>query len=470
MISADRRQELLGRLAALPPERRAAMRRSLGSSRPEGRVWPLSFGQERLWFLSRFDPTDTSYHVPWTVRLRGPADGGALEAALGRIVERHEVLRTRFVMEGDRPGQVVLAPRPFALERLDPRPDPDAAVAAYTGRPFDLRHDPPIRAALLRLGHDDHLLSIVVHHVAVDGWSLDVLMRELAACYEAARRGGEPELAELPLQYKDYAVWSRERADGEGSGHLGHWRERLAGAPVLDLPTDHPRPARWTGRGGRCPLALPDARTARLEAFLKGERCTLFMGLLAVFHAVLARAAGQDDVCVGVPVAGRDRTEFAPLIGYFSNTLVLRGDLSGDPSLRELLRRTRVATLTALQHAEAPFERVLAAAGTPRDLSRPPLCQAMFNLSHHLPKADLLRATMADLSVAVWPPPPGGRTKSEISADLYRGPEGLGGWLEFNSDLFSTRRAEGLAADFAALAGRLADEPDLRLSELKGRS
>ncbi|MFC4062857.1 condensation domain-containing protein [Planomonospora corallina] len=462
----DRRQELLRRLAALPPARREALRRAMTAAAAGG--LPLSSGQERLWFLNRFDPADSGNHILWCVRLRGPVDPGGLAAALTAVAGRHEVLRARYRMDGDRPVQSVPPPEPVVLERADGGADPDGAVLALFHRPFDLEHDPPMRAALIRLEERHALLCIVLHHIAADGWSLNVLMRELGECYAAHREGRRPELPELPARYADFVAWERGQAERAGPARLAFWTERLAGAPVLDLPADHPRPPRWTGRGGRVDLHVPDAETTRFEQVARERRSTLFMALLAAFQATLGAVARQDDFCVGVPVAGRGRTEFAPLIGYFSNTIALRADLSGDPSFRELLGRVRPATLRALQHAEEPFERILGALRLPRDLSRPPLCQAMFNLTHNLPKDDLLRTEMGDLAVEAYPPPETGRTRAEISVDLYRGPEGLGGSLEYSSDLFTAGTARRVAAAFTGLVTRAGADPDLRLSALTG--
>ncbi|MGP3963215.1 condensation domain-containing protein [Nonomuraea sp. 3N208] len=487
------REELRRRLAALPPERRAALRRSLLGG-PEKRTWPLSTGQERLWFLQRFDPDDCAYHITWPVRLRGPIDETALAAAFTAIAARHEVLRTRFVLDGDLPAQVVDEPCEVRLDRLDPvqvvdqpcevwpdRLDPvqvvdeprldsassdvEQAIAAYAGRPFDLAAAPAWRAGLLRLAADDAVLCIVLHHIVVDHWSLDVLMRELGECYRAHREGRPPLLEDLPTQYRDFAVTERRRAE-EDRDHLDYWVERLAGAPPLDLPLDHPRPARWTGRGAKVGVAVPDAAVARLELLARAHRATLFMALLAAWQVTLGAAAGQDDFCVGVPVAGRDRPELAPLIGYFSTTLVARADLSGDPSFGDLLRRTRISTLKALAHAGTSLDRILGALRVPRDLSRPPLCQAMFNLTHNLPTGDLLRTELGDLAVEVYPQLDLGRARVEVSLDVYRGPEGVGGWLEFATDLFDAATAHRLADTFARVVTRAGGDPDLRLSEL----
>ncbi|MFI6507719.1 condensation domain-containing protein [Streptosporangium sp. NPDC050855] len=434
----------------------------------EGEVWPLSFGQERLWFLGRFDPADTTYHTPWCVRLRGPVDAGAIAAAFTRVVERHHVLRTRYRLDGDRPVQVVVPAAPVPVESVDVTGDPDPAVVEFVDRPFDLEHGPPLRVALLRLGEDDVLLCIVLHHIVVDGWSLDVLMREVTECYAAHREGRPPRLEELPTQYPRVAEEDRRRAESdEDASHLEYWTRTLAGVPTLDLPPDRPRPARWSGRGGQESLLVPDETITRLEEVARAARCTLFTALLAAYQVTLGGACGQDDFCVGVPVAGRDRTEIEPLIGYFATTMVMRADLSGDPTFRELLKRTRLTLFRGLQHAGTPFERILGALRLPRDLGRPPLYQAMFNL-HNLPKGHLLNTTMGDLSAEFRPVPTAGRTKAEVSVDAWRGPEGLGGVLDYSSDLFSAETARRLTRSFTGVVERAGADPDLRLSDLRG--
>ncbi|WP_204288448.1 condensation domain-containing protein [Microbispora amethystogenes] len=485
---AERRAALIEKLAGLPPERRAALLRSLGGAAadPGGQEWPLSPGQERLWFLSRFDPADTSYNTPWSVRLRGPLDRAALAAAFTRVTERHEVLRTRFRLRGDAPVQVVLPPAPTPVEDLvtsgeagrdgagldgagpdGAGPDgagADEALREFAERPFDLENEPPLRVGVARLGEDEVVLCIVLHHIVVDGWSLDVLMRELAECYAATREGREPILAELPMQYASFAVQERQRDHTAG---VEHWAGRLAGAPSLDLPLDHPRPSRWSGRGGREELLLPPEEVTPLERVARKRRCTSFMALVAAYEATLALASGQTDFCVGVPVSRRTRSELAPLIGYFGNTLVLRADLSGDPAFHELLDRVREATLAGMRHADVPFEHILAALRVPRDVGRPPLCQAMFNLHSDLPKDDLLGTRFADLDAEVHTIPPS-HTKSEVSLDLWRGPEGLGGVFDYSADLFTPATARRLVRGFAEVVRRAGADPETRLSALSG--
>ncbi|GAA0433508.1 hypothetical protein Acor_07670 [Acrocarpospora corrugata] len=460
-MTPEDRTQLVKRLAGLPPARREALLRSL-AEQADGMAWPLSSGQERLWFLSRFDPADTGYHIMWHVRLHGEVNHAGLVWAFSRIVARHEVLRTRFLLRNDRPGQVVREPEQVPVERM---PGGEAAVAGFVNRPFDLSRDLPIRVALIEDG-DAHLLCMVIHHIAADAWSLDVLMRELAECYAAYRENREPVLAALPLQYRHFAVWERKRQDQQ---RLDWWTRWLTGVPVLDLPVDMARPKRWSGPAVREYVAVPDDATTRLEELAREERCTQFMALVVAFQASMGLLAGQDDFCVGVPVAGRSRAEFAPLIGCFSNTIALRADLSGDPTFRELLRRARGPFMRALQNADAPFERVLNAVQPARDLSRPPLCQVVFNLTHDLPKADLFRTTLGDLRVETCEPLRVTQARAEVFGEIYRDANGVGGWLEYNSDLFSAETGRLFGEMFSGLVHWAGNHPDLRLSHLKGK-
>jgi hypothetical protein len=264
--------------------------------------------------------------------------------------------------------------------------DREAAVRRRAGeearRPFDLAAGPLFRAALLRLGAEEHVLLLSMHHIVSDGWSMGVLYRELSALYEAYREGGESPLPELPVQYADYAVWQREQLEGEVlDRQLSYWRERLAGAPeLLELPTDRPRPPVQTYRGATVPVELSPELLERLQALGRSEGATLYMTLLGAFQVLLSKYSGSEDVVVGSPIAGRTRKEVEELIGFFVNTLVLRTDLSGDPSFREVLRRAREVTLGAYEHQEVPFERLVAELQPERSLSHSPLFQVMFTL------------------------------------------------------------------------------------------
>ncbi|MGV9907801.1 condensation domain-containing protein, partial [Streptomyces sp. NPDC003388] len=316
----------------------------------DGRPLPLSFAQRRLWFLDQLEPGRAEYLIPMGLRIRGPLDVAALRASLSELVARHEVLRTRFVSDDDgSPGQVVDPPRPLPLAVHDLRSvaGEDAREEAATAlvdtegfRPMDLGTGPMVRALLIRLADDEHLLSLTVHHIAFDGWSAGVLSRELTALYGARLTGTASGLTEPPLQYADFAVWQREWFTGEVlAEQLDYWRGRLAGTEPLELPTDRRRPARRTGNGAMLTFRVPAQTADGARRLSKDTGASLFMTLLAVFQVVLSRYSGQEDIAVGTPIAGRNRAEIENMLGFFVNTLVMRTDLSGDPTFTELLAR-----------------------------------------------------------------------------------------------------------------------------------
>ncbi|HEX7243557.1 MAG TPA: amino acid adenylation domain-containing protein, partial [Longimicrobiaceae bacterium] len=349
---------------------------------------PLSFAQQRLWLLQQVAPESAAYNMPYALRLRGAPDHAALRRALRGVVERHEALRTVFRSVDGEPAQVVQAPGGVPLplvelERLGPeaRGREAARLAAEeAARPFDLARGPTLRTHLLRLAGEEHVLLFTLHHVVSDGWSTGVLLRDVAALHDAYVRGGDPSLPALPVQYADYAVWQRAWLAGEVlEAQIAWWRERLAGAPpLLELPTDRPRPAVQSERGGWVPLALPDAVARALRAFSRRQGATLHTTLLAAWQLLLSRWSGEEDLCVGLPIAGRGRPEVEELIGFFVNTLVIRADLGGDPSFRALLGRTREAALGAYAHSDLPFERLVEALGVERSLGHTPLFQAVY--------------------------------------------------------------------------------------------
>jgi amino acid adenylation domain-containing protein len=435
---------------------------------------PLSFAQERLWFLDRLEPGSATYNIPASLRLTGALDERALERALGEIVRRHETLRTVFGEVDGSPVQVIAPFSGFALPVEDlsklSQADRDAALRRRTGedaaRPFDLSAGPLFRAALLRLGAEDHVLLLGMHHVVSDGASIGVLFRELSALYQAYHEGGESPLAELAVQYADHAVWQREQLAGETlDRQLAYWRERLAGAPeLLELPTDHPRPAVQTYRGANAPVELSPELLERLQRLGRGEGTTLFMTLLGAFQVLLSSYSGSEDIVVGSPIAGRTRREVEELIGLFINTLVLRTDLSGDPSFREVLARVREATLGAYEHQEVPFEKLVAELQPERSLSHSPLFQVMFTLQD----AEVgggggalggLRASGvgADLASA----------KFDLSLTLTVTPQGLRGGVNYSTDLFERGTIDRMLRHLERVLEQVAADADVRLSRLE---
>jgi|GEM_PF-3405712 len=416
--------EPAGDLAVLTPEQRALLMLRLrkkaagkpaaegglpviprAARDPEGGDLSLSFAQQRLWFLDQWEPGNAAYNVPAAVRLTGPLDFGAFAATLREIVRRHEALRTSFPEVDGRPAQRIAAAVDLAVPLIDLAALPAGSreaealrlARADAARAFDLARGPLLRAALLRTGTSEHIALVAMHHIVSDGWSVGVLIAEVAAIYSAFRAGRSHGLAELPIQYADFAVWQRGWLQGDELGkQLGYWRERLAGMPpVLELPADRRRTAMRSFRGGLRPIELDPALWAGVRAFSRAQGATPFMTALAAFLALVRRLTGQTDLAVGTPIANRNRAETEGLIGFFVNTLVLRVDVSGNfsgdgaaakPGLREVLARVREVTLGAYAHQDLPFEEVVKAVAADRDHSHNPLFQVMFAL-HNTPAA-----------------------------------------------------------------------------------
>ncbi|WP_277439819.1 non-ribosomal peptide synthetase [Streptomyces sp. SPB162] len=431
---------------------------------------PLSVEQQRLWLLDQFHPGSAEYNVPMNLWLHGPLDTGALRSALGRVVARHEVLRSRLTLGDDRlPVQVAGPAADFepALTDLSGTAAPQAraaaeAAAAEAARlPFRLDRGPLIRAVLLRVAAQEHLLSLVVHHAAADAESFRLLLGELGELYRAHATGQPEPLDELRLQYADYAVWQRERLAGVEQADLGYWRDQLRDLPVLRLPTDLPRPRSRTGAGGRLHTELLGAAdTARLGTVAREHGTTEFMVLLAAVQAVLGRFSGQQDFGVGTPVSLRSRPELAPLIGFFVNTLVMRADLSGDPAFAELLDRTRGTALAGYAHQELPFDRVVRELLPTRTLSRSPLIDVVFHVDDAGAPPELpgLVVQVADADT--------GSAKFDLDIAVVRRDSVLGCTIEFSTDVFTPPTAERLADAIGQTLRSALAEPSLRLSEL----
>src|SRR6185369_9818538 len=327
---------------------------------------PLSYAQQRLWFLDQLAPGSLAYNIPLAVRLKGRLEVEALQRTLDEVVRRHEVLRTTFVEVNGAPVQVVAPAGQLPMPVLDlseleeAEREVEARQAAEAQQPFDLSVGPLLRVLLLRLSGEDHVVLFTMHHIITDGWSTGILVREVAALYEAYIEGRESPLPELEIQYADYAVWQREWLQGEVlAQQLAYWRQQLGeDLPVLQLPTDKPRPPVQSHRGQGVSFTLPAELTAELKKLSNAEGVTLYMTLLAAYKILLWRYSGQSDVVVGTPIAGRNHLAAEGLIGLFVNTLVLRTSLSGDPSFNELLDRVRDVTLGAYAHQDLPFEKL----------------------------------------------------------------------------------------------------------------
>jgi amino acid adenylation domain-containing protein/thioester reductase-like protein len=427
------------------------------SPAPRDRPLPLSLGQETLWFLDQLEPGNTTYNCPAVVRMTGPLDPEAVRRAFEAIVHRHEALRSTFHARGEQRVVEVLPPAPLPMDVIDishlppeEREERARELSDQEGRKsFDLAHGPMLRATVLRLGPQDHFILMTVHHIAYDGWSTGVLVHEFTAAYRAITEDRPYAFTPLPIQYPDFAYWQRRwLADGLLDGQLDYWKRQLRGIPpLLALPTDRPRPQVWTFRGATVPLHFPPPLVAGLRSLGQREGATLFMTLLASLQTLLHRYAGQDDICIGSPIANRTRPGVEGLIGFVVNTLVLRGDLSGNPTFRDLLKRTRETSLAAYTHQELPFERVIQAVNPNRDARHSSLFQVLFVLQN------------APVSI---PPLPGithrmqfdnhnGTAKFDLTLGLTEMPNGLVGILEYNTDLFDAETAQRMADHFGRL-------------------
>ncbi|VVJ19160.1 Polyketide synthase modules and related proteins [Amycolatopsis camponoti] len=417
---------------------------------------PLSFAQQRLWFLDEFEPGSTEYVSPTVLRLRGELDTAALNQALTALVARHESLRTTFATVDGRGVQVIHPP--YAVEV--PVADGDLATAlnSATG-PVDLRTGPLLRTALTRLAPGDHVLTLVLHHIVTDGWSSGVLLGELAALYAAFSRGEDPALPPLPLQYADYAVWQRDRT--EFDDQLGYWRHRLDGVPVLDLPTDRPRPAVRTKNGALHEFSVPAGTTARLKELSRQHGGTLFMTLLAACQLLFARWSGQDDIAVGTVVTGRERTELEGLIGFFVNTLVLRSTVDLDRGFDAFLGHVRETVLDAFAHQDVPFDRVVDDLQPERDSSRTPLCQVMVVL-HNTPDA---RPALPGLDVEELAPPIV-TAGFDLMVHFQETAGRLDALVNYNTDLFDATTIERLTGWLRTLLDGIAATPSHPLGGL----
>ncbi|HEX7313562.1 MAG TPA: amino acid adenylation domain-containing protein, partial [Pyrinomonadaceae bacterium] len=436
---------------------------------------PLSFAQQRLWFIHQLDPAAAAYNLPAALRLSGPLDAAALARALSELLRRHEPLRTRFLLQAGEPRQLVDPPAPCPLplrdlSALDPAAAEQAARAAAARdarRPFDLARGPLLRASLLRLAPDEHLLLCSVHHIVSDGWSMRLLVSEVTALYAAFSAGLPSPLAQLPVQYADFAHWQRAWLQGAAlDRQLSYWRARLSGLPaLLALPTDRPRPAEQSHAGAVERASVPAEVATALRSLGRREGATLFMTLLAGWQALLARYAGRDDVAVGSPIAGRGRAETEGLIGFFVNTLVLRTDLSGDPTFRELLGRVRETTLGAYAHQDVPFEKLVEELRPERSLSHAPFFQVLFTLEH-VPAGAESPGAAHGLAVSAWESAHGA-AKFDLTLQAT---EAEGGGLdlavEYKTDLFDAATVARMLRHFGHLLAEAARTPRARLSEL----
>jgi amino acid adenylation domain-containing protein len=430
---------------------------------------PLSYAQERLWFLDRLQPGSVSYNLPMALRLSGELDVAALEKAVGEIVRRHEALRTSFGEIDERPVQVIAAYEGLKLEvEQVSQEQVNGCVGEEAGRRFDLGRGPLFVPRLLRVGESEHVLVLSMHHVVSDGWSLGVLLRELTGLYGAYREGRESPLEELEVQYADYAIWQREQLRDEVlEQEVGYWKQRLEGAPgLLELPVDRARPAVRSERGARATKQLGVRLLERMRQVGREEGASLYMVLLGAFQALLSKYSGSEDVVVGSPIAGRTSREVEGLIGFFVNTLVMRTDLRGDPSVREVIGRVREAALGAYEHQAVPFEKLVAELQPERTLSHSPLFQVSFQLR----EADDASPQLPGLHLGLM----GGGEVETTPFDLMLGitatESRFSAWMSYSTDLFEHKTIERMLEHLERVLEQVAANPDVKLSDLEPMS
>ncbi|MBN1993219.1 MAG: amino acid adenylation domain-containing protein [Anaerolineae bacterium] len=432
------------------------------------KLLPLSFGQERLWFLQQLQPESCAYNIPLAARLSGPLDREALEQSLRALIRRHQSLRTTFDIEGEYPVQVIQAATDYQLAVVDCTPaEAEQWMAEDARRPFDLAQGPLLRTKLFRLANQEHILYFNFHHIIFDGWSMDRFCHELSTLYQARTGDGTAEaLPELPIQFADFAAWERQHFAEAGTQGLAYWRKKLGGElPVMQLPAGYPRSTEQRFRGEKYEFGLSQALTESLKKISQEQNVTLFMTLLAAFKVLLHRYSGQADILVGVPGANRMRREVENLIGFFVNTLVFRTDLSGQPNFLELLRRVREVTLEAQTYQDTPFDKLVAELHPERDLNRQPLFQVMFVLQPPTGEfGGLLR--LPGLTATPLRMIDNDTTKFDLSLEMFESAAGLVGSFEYSAGLFSEEAIARMAGHLQTLLAGIVTDPHQSISLL----
>ncbi|HEX3249421.1 MAG TPA: condensation domain-containing protein, partial [Pyrinomonadaceae bacterium] len=429
---------------------------------------PLSFAQQRVWFFDQMEPGNPAYNIPFAVRLKGDLNVPAMERALSEIVRRHEALRTTFPTIDNIPVQHIASPQPLALPLFDlsaldesqRESEVEKLATLEARRSFDLTRGPLLRATLLRVAADEHVALLTMHHIVSDGWSIGILVRELATLYRSYSQEQEPGLPELPIQYGDYAVWQREWLQGEVlEGELRYWREQLAGASVLELPVDHARSAVQRFHGSHASLMLTPELSAALKQLGRGEGATLFMTLLSAFNVLLQRYTGQNDIVIGSPVAGRSRSDTEGLIGFFVNVLALRTRLNDNPTFHELLKQVREMTLGAYTHQELPFEKLIEELHPDRNQSYAPLYNVMF-IFQNAPASTLelpgLELSLVDVDK--------GTAKLDLSVYATDTRQGLALAIAYNTELFKHQTIVEMLRRFETLLENIVRAPANKIS------
>jgi hypothetical protein len=419
---------------------------------------PLSFAQQSMWFLDQWEPGAPTFNGARALRLRGALDSDALERSLRTVIERHESLRTVIVPDGAEPLQRAMEEWSFELELVPgAEAELDGQLRELSRRPFDLTRDLMLRATLVELGSEDHVLLLGIHHIAADAHSDTVLFAELAECYAAERGGRSADLPALPLQYADYAVWQREHLRGQTLEELrSYWARTLEGAPeLLRLPTDRPRLAVQRTEGSHHHIELDRGLADSFLALGREEGATLFIAMLAAFTTLLYRLSGEEDIVIGSPIANRNNLELQGLIGFFTNTLALRTRLGGNPSFREVIGRARETALGAYAHQTLPFERVVEAVAPKRDPSYNPLFQVNFRAqATERPVLGLDGLAVESIPVDI------GFSRFDLALELELGPRSLGGYFEYDRDLFDTATIESFEANLRTLLEQVVAQPD----------
>ena len=482
MVDARSRLDLSERLAALTPEARATLRASVrrrqgldgGNAIPRragGGAAPLSFAQQRIWFLEQWEPGGFTHNGARAYRLRGRLDEPALERALALIVDRHEVLRTVYIVEGREPMQVPLQAWSLDIPVVDlTSTSPEARdgelrrrMRELSRQPFDLTSDLMFRPTIFRLALEEHVLLVRLHHIAFDAFSDRIFLSELSSAYSRLSVGEEPTLPELAIQYADFAVWQREHLSEVRMEQLiGYWRARLDGAPpVLRLPTDGPRRVPQRHEGRHRPVSLSGSLMPAIVELGRAEGATPYMVLLAAFAVLLYRVSGKDDIVIGTPIANRGHVELQSIIGFFSNTVAMRLRLNGNPSFRELLARARETTVGAFTHQELPFERVVEELHPRRDPRYNPLFQVNFRAqAEEGMQLELAGLEVEPISFDI------GFSRFDLALELRFESEAITGYIEYDLDLFEEATIDGLAAELKSMLGQLVAQPDRTILEL----
>ena len=475
--------DLIERIAALSPQKRELLLQRLNQKKEsvslekilpqsrESNTFPLSFAQQRLWFFEQLTPGNFTYHIVAGVRLTGTLEARSLDRSLNELVKRHEVLRTAFKTINGQPVQAIASNLEFKILEIDLRSLPETErdreverlIAAEAQQAFDLSQAPLLRAKLLHLSDSNWVLLLSTHHIIFDAWSMGIFIQELATFYQAFCTGKPSPLPELSVQYADFASWQRQWLQGEVlETQLAYWKKQLGGnLPVLNLPTDRPRPAVQTFRGAVHGFTIPKAIAEEMTQLSQREKATLFMVLLAAFKTLLYRYTGQEDILVASPIANRNRREIEELIGFFTNTLVFRTNLSRNPTFKELLGSVREVALGAYNHQDLPFEKLVEILQPERDLSHNPLHQVVFYLRNvPTPQIKLPGVTLSNLEIE------GKTAKFDLLLALEEGLEGINGTLEYSQDLFDASTARRIAGHFITLLESIAANPEQRISNL----